>query len=218
MTKFIARWRNGRELIFRPLTWAEYRRFEQEALYRPEMSVYCDIYRAAVLQGPALGVLQAPSATDASAGLVEFVGRTLFDESVFSGRYADVKQALEIKRTALQSNYLLAARAVIGSLFHKTDEEMDAWDADTFFDYVARAEFISGRPFEPGDPNASKKPVRPVRTNGDPSPSRNADVVEAATFTRDRPPTPPPDDPAPRLRRPLTAAQQVVVDRVRRQS
>lgn len=201
MNKFFARWPNGRELVFRSLSWAEHRRFMSARQDYPEMLVYTDVYRTAVLEGP--------PADTATAGLVAFIGDTLLEQSPYSGAFPLVQQALAIKRTELQGNYLKAARAVVGSLFQKSDVEMDAWDAETFFDYVARAEFVSGRKLDPADPTAKKpepkgKAKRPLPQQGI--------VEQQVTATRE--PGPPPEDPAPRLtRRPLTPAQQIVVDR-----
>jgi hypothetical protein len=207
--KFFARWPSGREVVFRSLSWAEFQKYEHELQYRRPMEVYLDIYRAVVLQGP--------SDRDVTGGIVEYIGRAMVDHNPFNGKYEDIKRALELKRGALQGNYLVAAQAVISSLFQIPVETIATWDSEKFFEYVAMAEFVSGRKLEPGDP--TPKTNRPKQ----PRPSSIAPLSERHQLTlervreRDQPPapTPPGEEPAPRLRRPLNPAQQIVVDRMR---
>lgn len=199
MTKFFARWPSGREVTFRSLTWAEFQTFERALRHRSPADVYLSVYRAVVLEGP-------PEA-DLTAGIVEFVGRTLTDHNPFNGKYEDVKRALDLKRGELRQDYLVAAKAVIASLFQVSLAEINSWDAEQFFEYVAMAEFVSGRKLEPGEP-ARPAATRPPSSLPVPERQPQTQPLERG---RDR------DQPteAPRLRRPLTAAQQIVVDRVR---
>ena len=211
MTKFFARWPSGREVVFRSLTWAEFQTFERALRHHRDrpMGVFCDIYRAVVLEGPPVA--------DATAGVVEYVGQTLTAHNPFGGQYTDIKRAVDLKRTELQQDYLLAAKAVIASLFQISLAEINGWDAEQFFEYVAMAEFVSGRKLEPGAPEgpvAQKLPAQPKA----PLTSRQQLTLDRVR-ERDQPaPTrserPPPEE-APRLRRPLTGAQQIVMDRMR---
>ncbi|TSA39523.1 hypothetical protein D4R30_00935 [archaeon] len=212
MIKFFARWPSGREVTFRSLSWAEFQKYEQALQYRSPAGVYLDVYRAVVLTGP--------RERDVTAGIVEYVGRTLLDHNPFNGNYADVKRAIDLKRDELQRDYLVAASAVIASLFQVSVEDIRTWDSEKFFEYVAMAEFVSGRKLEPGDPAAKTKTSKPAR------PSSKAPLTERQQVTLDRvrerdqgpPVVPSGEEPAPKLRRPITPAQQIVVDRVRNRS
>ena len=208
MTKFVVRWPSGRAVAFRSLSWAEFQRYERELQYRGPMEVYCDLYRTVVFEGP--------GERDVTAGIVEFVGRLLMDHNPFNGKYEDVARALELKRIELQNNYLLSVKAVIASLFQVSVEEINTWDAEKFFEYAVMAEFVSGRKLEPGDPN--RKPSKPSKTTPTPLTERQQMTLNRVQ-TRDQQGSGPVEgpgeaEPAPRLRRPLTPAQQLVLDRV----
>jgi hypothetical protein len=207
--KFFARWPSGREVVFRSLTWAEFQKYEHELHYRRPMEVYLDIYRAVVLRGPI--------DRDVTGGIVEYIGRAMVEHNPFNGKYEDIKRALDLKRGALQGNYLVAAQAVISSLFQIPIETIATWDSEQFFEYVAMAEFVSGRKLEPGDPTPKTK--RPKSRPTAPTPlSERQQLTLERVRERDQPSAPaapPSEEPAPRLRRPLNPAQQIVVDRMR---
>jgi hypothetical protein len=150
MQVFFARWPSGRKVKWRSLTWAEFKKFDRQLDYDCPASVYCDVYRAVVLDGPPLDgdpVYQAP------AGLVEWIARALLDSNPFNGEYKDVKRALEMKRIELKSSWLNSAKSIIAGIFRYTFEEIEQWDAEMFFERLASAEFVSGRKLEPGDPD-----------------------------------------------------------------
>ena len=93
MQIFFARWPSGRKVKWRSLTWAEFKKFDRQLDYDCPASVYCDVYRAVLLDGPPLDgdpVYQAP------AGLVEWIARALLDSNPFNGEYKDVKRALDM--------------------------------------------------------------------------------------------------------------------------
>jgi hypothetical protein len=128
------------------------------------MEVYIDLYRALVIEGP--------SAEFIKAGPVEFIGKSMLELNPFNGHYPDVKRVLEVKRAELGNSYLEGCKAILASLFHYTFEEIDTWDAETFFERVAKAEFVVNKPIEPQDPTpvvdknkgaAPKAPPRPKR-------------------------------------------------------
>lgn len=218
MTKFFAQWPSGRSVVFRSLGWAEFQKYERLLLARPvgvHADVYLDIYRAVVLEGPSDQVV--------TAGMAEFIGNSAMAHNPFNGNYDDVSRVLDLKRGELQRDYLLAARAVIVSLFHVTVEEIATWDAEKFFEFVAMAEFVSGRKLEPGDASQKTKSGKPAPSPPSARPlSERQELVVRRTRDRDEgtpaaPPVRPPDPAAARLqRRPLTPAQQTVMGRVAR--
>ena len=179
-TQYIAAWKSGVAVRWRSLTWSEYRQFKQQMTYGSPVEVYIDLYRAVLLEGPDL--------VDASAGIVDFVGRSMLETNPFGGEYLDIAHALNAKRSS--QTYLDTARALVAGLFHYSFEEIDTWDADTFFQRVAQAEFLAGRPIDPEDPAIA---IAEAEAKKDPTKRR-----------------PPPR----RQKKPLTQAQQMVADRV----
>lgn len=161
MTQYIARWASGFSVRWRALTWAEYRQFKQRALLRP-IGVDSDIYRAVVLEGPPLD--------DCPAGIASYIAKHVLAGNPFSGRFEDVAKSLIEKRAAIEQNYLLSAKAMISHLLHCSFEEIDKWDADTFFMRLAQAEFIAGKQLQPADPKSKtddpkqKRPKRPLNS------------------------------------------------------
>lgn len=105
-----------------------------------------DLYRALLIEGP--------SVEEAPAGIVEYVSKSMLETNPFGGKYEDVKHALNAKRQS--QDYLENAKALIAGLFRYTFEEIDTWDVDTFFDRLAKAEFLSGKKLEPEDPNKAE--------------------------------------------------------------
>ena len=172
MTVFFARWLSGRAVKFRSLTWAEFKRFDQRLQYECPMGIYCDVYRAVLLDGPPLDgdpVYQAP------AGLVEWIARALLDSNPFNGEYKDVKRALDMKRVELKSSWLNSAKSIIAGIFRYTFEEIETWDAEMFFERLAYAEFVCGRKLEPGDPDkpdAQHPGKKPGHPEGPPKPAK----------------------------------------------
>ena len=178
-TEYIAAWKSGIALRWRSLTWSEYRQFKQQLTYSSPVEVYIDLYRAVLLEGP--------DVVDAPAGIVDFVGRSMLETNPFGGEYADIAHALAAKRSVM--SYLDTARALVAGLFHYSFEDIDTWDADTFFMRVAQAEFLAGRPLDPEDPAAAA-----------------AEAEAAKDPTKRRAPR--------RQKKELTRAQQMVLDRV----
>jgi len=186
MQVFFARWSSGRKVKWRSLQWAEFKKFDRQLGYDCPASVYCDVYRAVLLEGPPLDgdpVYQAP------AGLVEWIARSLLDSNPFNGEYKDVKRALDMKRVELKSSWLNSAKSIIAGIFRYTFEEIEEWDAEMFYERLACAEFVCGRKLEPGDPDKSDA-QHPGKKTG------------------------PPEGPPKPAKRELSPAQQKVVNRV----
>ena len=144
---------------WKTLTWAEYKKFEDLMNLKGPMAVSNDIYRAVVVNGPSIH--------DATAGLVEFVAKSVFSGSAFSGSYNVLTTRLEENRDRLTNDFLLAAQAIIASIFHYTFEEMDLWDEDTFLLRLSQAEFVAGKPLPLGkvEVEADNKQPIPIDQN-----------------------------------------------------
>lgn len=208
MTVFLAQWETGLAIRFRSLRWEEFRRFEARLQYESPMAVYNDVYRLCVLEGPAI--------EDLLAGPVEFVARALIANNPFNGTFEDLSRALEVKRSEIASDYLKCARAQVAALFRYNFEEIDKWDAETFFERLAQSEFVLKRPLNASDPNKKKKRQQKKQQLTD----RQQQAIDA-TRERDRQLMPKAaeeelaedDTPKPE-KRSATNAQQMVIDRV----
>lgn len=141
-TQYIAAWKSGTAVRWRGLTWSEFSQFTHRLTFESPIEVYLDLYRALLLEGP--------DPEYATAGSVEYVAKTMLETNPFGGKYEDVVHALHTKRGV--QTYLENAKALVAGIFRYTFEEIDTWDADTFFDRVAKAEFLAGKKLEPEDP------------------------------------------------------------------
>jgi hypothetical protein len=150
VTRYQAIWPDGYRVVWRNLTWAEYRGFPLASRLKNPMDLYMGIYRVCRIEGPLPEVVPA--------GIVDWIGRQQTQGNPFSGQYADISRSLELARGIVQGNYLLSAKALIAAAFHYKPEEIDAWDADTFFVRLSQAELVLGRQLNPADPNAKAKP------------------------------------------------------------
>ncbi len=178
-------WPSGIRVRWRGLTLAEHEKFVGYLLSgMPAAQVHLEVYDAVLVSGP------IPE--EVPAGIVLWIGRQLLDQSALTGRLDLVKARLAQKRQLVQNSYLLAVKGYLSSLFHYRFEDMDSWDEDTFFERVAQAEFVLGRPLEPTDPNTKQErsQARPkgARRLSTPRPSTD-DSAETATWTRS--PAPP---------------------------
>jgi hypothetical protein len=142
-TAYRATWPSGCVTIWRSLTWAEYNRISR--LPYTEFARCAEVYRTALLAGPEL--------KEAPAGIVQWIGRYELENNPFSGNLKTLRQQRARSKVWIQ-DYMNAARAVVSWAFGYKFEEMDGWDADTFFNRLAQAEYIFGRDMEPQDPNA----------------------------------------------------------------
>jgi hypothetical protein len=178
--QYVAGWKSGMAVSWRAISWAEYRQFAQSMEHKLPMEVYIDLYRAVLLDGPDI--------TEAPAGIVEFVGKAMLERNPFGGSYDDIKNAVDAKRNT--QDFLENAKTLIAGLFRYTFEEIDTWDADTFFDRYAKAEFLSG------------KQLDPVKM---PTPEELAAAIEAKKHPQKRPRPP---------KKEMTAGQKLAWDRV----
>lgn len=158
MVQFAAIWADGIQVTWRALSWSEYRKFRERMLRAP-MGASLDIYQTVVVDGPELDQLPA--------GIARFIADHVLVQNPFSGRYKDVKRSLDLARQKQADTFLISAKALVCHMLHYKVEEIEAWDADTFFERLAMAEFIAGKRLETSDPEAkpdpTKKPKRPKK-------------------------------------------------------
>lgn len=160
MSNYIATWRDGFSVTWRNLTWNEYRHFKSrydKSPFQEPMDIALDIYEAVLINGP--------DPKFVPAGIPGFICKQQLVNNPFSGRYEDIAIALDMSRQAVTGNYLLSAKALIASTLNYKPEEVDGWDAATFFLRLAQTEIASGRTFDPVNPKVLKdsngKPVPP---------------------------------------------------------
>jgi hypothetical protein len=175
-TQYIAAWKSGTAVHWRGLTWAEFNQFSQQLTFKRPMEVYIDLYRALLLEGPEV--------TDAPAGIVEYVAKTMLETNPFGGRYEDIAYALRTKRNS--QSYLENAKALVAGIFRYTFEDIATWDADTFFDRVAKAEFLSGKQLEPADPNAKPEVSTNPGIPGQPPPRKRKELTPGQKISLER--------------------------------
>jgi len=152
MPQFYAKWRDGFEVIWRNLTWSEYKqfqfRFDNSPFIEP-VSLALEIYKLVLIEGPDPAFVPA--------GIPAYILKHQMLSNPFSGRFEDIAPALELSRRAISGNYLEAAKALIASTLHYKVEEIEQWDPNRFFLRLAQAEVALGRTFDPVDPNKKKR-------------------------------------------------------------
>lgn len=202
---FFARWPSGRFVHWRSLSFSEFRGFQQR-LERgePAASVYLDAYALAYVEG---APVEGDPLLVATGGMVLFVGEALIARNPFTGSTALVEEALAQKRQEVGSNYLLACRGILAALFHYSFEEIDTWDAATFFERVAQAEIVSGKPLDVAGPE------KPKTQKGKPDPAGSRVEVEQQVSVRRNGPPPASSGEGTSNKRPLTSAQRMVLER-----
>lgn len=185
MSKYIAQWGDGFKVIWRNLTWAEYRSFKQrydQSPFAEPMDVALDIYKLVHTTGP--------DPKFVPAGIPGYICRQQMQNNPYSGRYEDIAPAVKLARQVVTSNYLLSAKAMIASALNYRPEEIDNWDPNTFFIRLAQAEIATGRNFDPVDPKApaqlespTKSTKRPLTTAQQKALKRTKDVGRAPMET-----------------------------------
>lgn len=154
-TVYRAKWWVGDELVvflWRSLNRKEYR--QVMSIPGPDFLRYAEVYRVSLLAG--LGMEQVP------AGIVSWIGEHELRSNPFSGEYGAIKH----QRDAASNwalDYLNAGSALISCLFGYKFEEIEGWDATTFFRRLAQAEFVRGKELELVDPKAPPPPPDPKR-------------------------------------------------------
>jgi hypothetical protein len=212
MASFVADWADGTRIVWRSVTWEEYRRFRSRIKAKP-LGASLEIYEAVLLHGPPLD--QVP------AGVCSYIAQAVMASNPFSGNYDDVKRSLDVNRHNLASSWLVTAKALICHIFDYTFEEVDKWDADKFFERLVQAEFIAGKPLEPAKPKPQKKKSaggdlfqqEREQSDKDRKPLTRAQqmVMDRAGGEADQS-----DDKPEKLKRPLTHAQKMTLDRIQK--
>ena len=148
MSKYIATWPSGFTVMWRNLTWVEYRRFhaafEMSPFVEP-MKLALEIYKTVYIDGP--------DVNSVPAGIPAFICKQQMINNPFGGSFADLSQAIGLARQAVNGDYLLLAKGIIASTLHYKIEEIDQWDPNTFFIRLAQAEVATGRTINPVNPS-----------------------------------------------------------------
>lgn len=186
MQIFLARWPEDRYVKWRSLSWKEYSYYQDLLRYLPPAEVYCQIYKKVLIEGPPV---EGPAVKQVTAGIVDWVARSLMEHNPFNGLYDDAKRAYDLKKKEL--DYLGSVKAIIAGIFHYTFEEIESWDAETLYERIIAAEFVSGKSLEPPPPEQIKP--------------RSAVVESASSSNRPI-----------KLKKVITNAQQLVLDKVSR--
>lgn len=139
MANRIGIWPSGTKVVWRPLSWGEYQKMNSLSSSKEENAV--ELYKLCRISGPATEKV--------TAGIVSWIYNYEMKGSFFSGDFQKVVNALHKNREWLSTNYIHAAQALIGHVFHTPFEEMKNWDEDTFLHRLVQAEFISGKPLDP---------------------------------------------------------------------
>lgn len=159
--RWIATWPSSTCVEWRGLTWAEYRRIQDSG--GSDYSKWLEVYRLCVTAVQARRNV-GPEPDKVGYGIIRWIGRHQLENNPFSGQLNTIQKSLQTGRARVQNSYLQQARAIVAAVFRCSFEEIDSWDAETFFDRVAQAEAVLSRPIEPVDPNVkSVKPGRPPR-------------------------------------------------------
>jgi hypothetical protein len=151
MTRYTATWPDGFTVIWRNLTWAEYKEFKpllDNSIFQSPAALSIKVYRACLIDGPTPEIVPA--------GIADFIAKQQMVNNPFCGEFAVLTNYLRAARTVLASNYLMGAKALIAHTFNYKFEEIDAWDVDMFFLRLAQAELVSQRITSPVDPNAKE--------------------------------------------------------------
>src|SRR5271163_1921202 len=108
MSKFVARWADGFVVVWRNLTWAEYKalkpRIDNSPFVEP-MDIAMDVYRLVLIEGP--------DPRFVPAGMAAFVFKHQTIDNPFNGKFKDIDLALTLSRNMVMGDYLLAARGII---------------------------------------------------------------------------------------------------------
>lgn len=147
MSQFYAKWRDGFEVVWRNLTWSEYKKFApryENSPFAEPIDVALDIYKQVLIEGPDPAFVPA--------GIPAYICKQQMINNPFSGRYEDVANAVELSRRAVVGDYLQSAKALIANALHYKLEEIDQWDPNKFFLRLAQAEIALGRTFDPVKP------------------------------------------------------------------
>ena len=146
MTTRAATWPSGTRVVWRDLTWGEYR--DARSRQGPPAEVALHVYKLCVVHGP--------RPEEIPAGIMMWIYKDQLEKSPFSGSFQTLSLPLENARKKVTDSYLLCAQAFIASVFKIPIEVMDGWDSETLLTRLAQAEFVSGVPLNPMDPKSVK--------------------------------------------------------------
>jgi len=165
-------------VAWRRLSWKEYDYFR--VLQEDPKILYAEVYEKCLVRGPSL--------EKAPAGIVFHIGKQELETCPFSGRFDSISKELEKARTQVQGSWLLTAQALIACTLHYSLDEVATWPADLFFQRVALAEQLAGKPLDPADPkNPPQAPSRRKRGPSNPATTPRAPQSgdnQQFTFTR----------------------------------
>jgi len=158
-----ATWPSGTRIVWRSLTWGEYR--DVRSRQGPPAEKALQVYELCIIDGP--------RPDEIPAGIMMWLYQDTLEKSPFSGSFQAISGPLQWHREKISNTYLLCAQALVASVLRVPFEVMDTWDAETFFTRVAQAEFIAGVPLNPVDPSTvvpdkvgskrTKKPFTPAQ-------------------------------------------------------
>ncbi len=146
MTTRAATWPSGTRVVWRDLTWGEYR--DARSRLGPPAEIALHVYKLCVIHGP--------RPEEIPAGIMMWIYKDQLEKSPFSGAFQTIPLPLENARKKVGDSYLLCAQAFIASVFKIPFEVMDGWSAETLLVRLAQAEFVSGVPLNPVDPKTAK--------------------------------------------------------------
>jgi hypothetical protein len=165
-----ATWPDGISVTFRSLTWGEYR--DVQSLQGPPAEKALEVYHLCIIDGP--------TPERVPAGIMMWLFQNEITRSPFTGSFQAISVPLQKFREKVTGNYLLSAQAMIASVFKIPFETMDNWDSNTFFTRLAQAEFVSGVPLNPIDPNS------PVNKQGQPMRKLKKQLTPAQMIATER--------------------------------
>lgn len=144
MKQYFSEFPDGVRIAWRPLTRGEYQDLIQ-TFGEPGQGaadwLLCEAAAALCVQGTELDSL--------FAGTVMTLGEHILEHTGFIPTVDLVQQALAAARERVLGDWYETAAAGISAVFHIPLEAMDDWSLDTFMDYVARAEAVTGKDLTP---------------------------------------------------------------------
>jgi hypothetical protein len=148
-----ATWPSGTSVSWRSLTWGEYKRIQSLQACPAEKAL--EVYNLVMISGP--------DPAELLAGIMMWIYQNEMTNTPFTGEFTTISRPLAESREKVKS-FLYCAQAFVASVFKIPFEVIDTWDSETLLTRVAQAEFVSGVPLNPTNPNtspeAAKKPKK----------------------------------------------------------
>lgn len=157
----VATWPSGTRVVWKELTWGEYKRINSSQ--SPIVVKAYEVYGLCIVEGP--------QPEEVTAGIMMYIYQYEIDSSPFAGTFRSISGPLQYYREKVSSTYLLSAQALIASVLRVPFETMETWTSDTFLTRLAQAELIAGVPLNPVDPatlpnnqtnDKKQRPKRPL--------------------------------------------------------